>query len=72
MSAGRKFDSLTETADRLGVNERTVRRWVSEGRLTAFRLGPRMLRFDPEQVDRSLFREVPTAAQPAAGGRDVT
>lgn len=63
MSTGRQLDSLSETADRYGVDIRTIRRWVSDGRLTAYRIGPRVLRFDPAEVDAALLKPVPSAAQ---------
>jgi excisionase family DNA binding protein len=41
-----------QVAKRLNVSERTVTRYVSEGRLPAVRLSPRAVRFDPESVER--------------------
>ncbi len=37
-----------------GLSERTVRRYLSDGRITAVRIGPRLIRLDAEQVERAL------------------
>lgn len=42
--------TLTEVADRFGVHYRTVRRWVSEGRINAVRIGPKLLKVDANNV----------------------
>jgi excisionase family DNA binding protein len=34
----------------IGVDEKTVRRWISQGRLTAYRVGPRLIRVDRESI----------------------
>lgn len=40
-----------QVADQLGVGLRTVKRWRSEGKLRAVRIG-RVVRFRPEDVQR--------------------
>ena len=44
--------SLTDAAQRLGVNYRTIRRWIAAGRIDAVRVGPRLLKIDAAQLDR--------------------
>lgn len=44
--------SVTEAAERLGVNYRTIRRWIAAGRIDAVRVGPRLLKIDAAQLDR--------------------
>lgn len=46
--------------DNLGITDKTLRRYVAEGRLPAYRMGGRLLRFKAEDVDALLTR-VPTA-----------
>ena len=44
--------SVTEAAGRLGVNYRTIRRWIAVGRIDAVRVGPRLLKIDAAQLER--------------------
>jgi excisionase family DNA binding protein len=37
--AAKPFYSIAEVADLLGVNERTIRRWIDQGDLVAHRFG---------------------------------
>ena len=55
-SIGRRFESLADAAERTGVSTRTLRRLIAAGALTAYRLGPRILRVDSADVDRLLVR----------------
>jgi excisionase family DNA binding protein len=48
----RTYESLADAAARTAVSTRTLRRWIAEGRLEAYRIGPRLVRLDPESVDR--------------------
>ena len=49
--------SIRETAQYVGVDEKTVRRWIANGRLTGYRMGPRLVRLDPVEV-RALGRPI--------------
>jgi excisionase family DNA binding protein len=49
--ARKTYESLTDAAARTNVSVRTLRRWIAEGRLTAYRAGPRLLRVDPDDLD---------------------
>jgi excisionase family DNA binding protein len=44
--------SLQETADRCGVDERTIRRWIAARRLNALRVGPKLLKIDVAELDK--------------------
>ncbi len=58
MSSGRgepEFLSVMDVATRLQLSHETVRRWASEGRLAAVRVG-RQWRIYPHEVDRFLAR----------------
>jgi excisionase family DNA binding protein len=46
--------SVAEAARRAGVHPRTMRRWVSEGTITGYRIGPRLLRVSTADVDKLL------------------
>jgi excisionase family DNA binding protein len=56
---GRRYASLSDTAEYIGVNEKTVRRRIADGTLTGYRLGGRLLRIDLNEVDQAL-RPIPT------------
>lgn len=44
--------SPSRVAEDLGVDPRTVRRWIAEGRLNAVRFSARCIRIDASEVDR--------------------
>lgn len=46
------FPTLKDVGHHLGLSERTVRRYIVEGRLKAYRIGPRVIRVDRESVLR--------------------
>ena len=47
--------SLQEVAERFGVNERTVRRWITGGVLNAYKLGHQW-RISQKDIDAFLAR----------------
>lgn len=42
--------TIKQVAEFFGVDIRTIRRWISQGLLTAHRVGPRLIRIDRESV----------------------
>jgi len=56
--------TIAEAAERRHVHPRTIRRWIAEGRLTAYRVGPHLIRLDSDEVD-ALRSRIPTAGRPA-------
>lgn len=60
------YVSMRTLADDLEVSERTVRRWIADGLLPAYRLpGERTLRVQMEDVE-DLLRRIPTTGDGAA------
>jgi len=57
-----KYATLKEAAERFGISQTTLRRYVADQRITAHRVGPRLIRVDIEQVERELFGDNGTAA----------
>ncbi len=53
--AERRLASVTIAANYIGVAEVTIRRHIAAGTLTAFRLGPQVLRVDLNEIDRVLL-----------------
>ena len=56
----REFESLSSAAERTGLSIRTLRRRIASGDLCAYRSGARIIRVDPDDVDRMMVR-MPTA-----------
>lgn len=59
---GKKYGTLKECAEEYGISVTTLRRWIADGRITAHRVGPRLIRLDLDQVRRELFGDKGTAA----------
>ena len=60
----RRLVSLDDAAAYAACSPKTLRRRIADGSLTGYRLGPRLLRIDLDELD-ALMRPIPTAG----GGR---
>lgn len=58
----RSYITLAEAAEHLGVSSRTVRRYITEGRLAGYRVGPRLVKVKRVDLD-DLMRPIPTAGR---------
>ena len=47
--------NLHEVAAEFGVHPKTIRRWLADGRIHGKRIGPRLIRFNLDQVRRDLL-----------------
>lgn len=56
--------SLADAAEWAGVCERTMRRYIAEGRIPAYRLGKRRVRVKADDLD-ALFTRIPTGGDAA-------
>lgn len=59
-AAQRRWASMQQCADYMGVTLRTVREWISQGRITGYRINARVIRVDLNEVD--------AAFEPFGGG----
>jgi excisionase family DNA binding protein len=50
----RRYCTLNEAADYLGVTERTVRQMITDGRLIGYRMGNRFIRLDLDEIDAAM------------------
>lgn len=60
--------SQREVADILGVGHSTVRKWVAEGRLRAYRYGPRVIRIDAADLRKFRQQIAPSTFEHVNGG----
>lgn len=44
--------STHEVAERCGTTDEHIRRLARDQRIPHYRIGPRLLRFDPDEIDR--------------------
>jgi excisionase family DNA binding protein len=55
----RRLESISGAAHYAGVHPKTIRRRISDGSLTGYRFGPRIVRVDLNEVD-AMLRPIPT------------
>ena len=60
VSGSSRLISLAEAATYYGVSTKTVRRWIADGRIEGYRVGPRLLRVRMDSLD-SATRRLATA-----------
>lgn len=58
----RRYGSVQQAADLIGVSGKTIRRRIADGTISAYKFGPRLLRVDLDQVERALT-PIPTAVR---------
>ncbi|MBV5243900.1 excisionase family DNA-binding protein [Mycolicibacterium sp. PAM1] len=54
LSQRRRYATQAEAAEYLGVTTRTIRQMIADGRLTGYRLNPRFIRIDLNEVDAAM------------------
>lgn len=60
--ASKNLIGITQAAEHLGVARNTIRRRISDGTLTAYRLGPKLIRVDLAELEEKLVRPIPSAS----------
>lgn len=61
-----RWGSITEAADYAGSCNRTIRRRIADGSLTGYRMGPRLIRVDLNELD-AMLQPIPTGGSVAGG-----
>jgi excisionase family DNA binding protein len=56
----RRLVSIAKAAEAQDVSTRTMRRWIAEGRIRGYRVGPRLVKIDVDDLNQ-LARRIPTA-----------
>ncbi|MEQ4518247.1 helix-turn-helix domain-containing protein [Pseudarthrobacter sp. B907] len=59
-TAARRYATLSAGSAYTGFSTRTLRRYIAQGRLTGYRVGPRHIRIDLNEVD-GMFSAIPSA-----------
>jgi len=59
----RRLVGLAAAAAYADISTRTLRRYISHGRLTGYRVGPRLVKIDLNELDE-LARPIPAARDP--------
>ncbi|TPG37099.1 helix-turn-helix domain-containing protein [Mycolicibacterium hodleri] len=49
-----RLSSIAVAAEYCDVHTVTIRRWIASGRLNAYRVGPRLLKVDLDELDEML------------------
>jgi len=60
----RRYASIKTAAEIYDVNSRTVRRWISEGRITGYKIGAMLVKVDLNEVEEKIVRVIPTVELP--------
>jgi excisionase family DNA binding protein len=50
----RRWASLKDAAEYLGVTDRTIRQWITEGKFCGYRCNARLVRVDLNEVDAAM------------------
>jgi excisionase family DNA binding protein len=51
---------IKTTSEQYGISEKTLRRYIAEGKITGYRLGPRLIRVDLDEIEQ-LLKPIPAA-----------
>jgi excisionase family DNA binding protein len=60
----RRYASVKTIAEIYDVDPRTVRRWISEGRITGYKIGAMLVKVDLNEVEEKIVRVIPTVELP--------
>jgi len=53
-AARRRYCTIIDAAEYIGVTDRTIRQMIADGRLTAYRNGRRIIRLDLNEIDAAM------------------
>lgn len=63
-TAEHRLTNLSKAAEYADVHPMTIRRWIAAGRLPGYRVGPRLLKVDLNDLD-AMLTPVPTGGSHA-------
>jgi excisionase family DNA binding protein len=65
MPRRKRLASIQKGEDYSGLSSKTLRRYIAAGRIHGYRLGPKLLRIDLNELD-DLLKPIPTADRDAS------
>ena len=66
----RRYASVQTAAKIYDVNPRTVYRWISQGRITAYKIGAMLVKVDLNEIEEKVVRVIPTVAHSREGAEE--
>lgn len=63
-----RLTSVQNAANYGDVSTRTIRRWIASGVIPGYRVGPRLVKVDLDDLDR-IARPIPSARPTSAGAK---
>jgi len=65
-SSPKRLVTVADAASYAAVTTKTLRRRISDGTITGYRFGPRLIRVDLNELDAMVLRPIPTAGSGVA------
>jgi hypothetical protein len=56
----RRYASVRKAAEAFDVNPRTIHDWICAGLISSYRVGPRLIKVDLDEIERRAIRQIPT------------
>jgi excisionase family DNA binding protein len=57
----RRLASLAAAAEQYDVSEKTVRRWISDGKIKGYRVGKLLIKVDLDEIEANVIEVIPAA-----------
>lgn len=58
-----EYLSINEAAELLGVTTKSIRRWIADGTLPAYRVGSKMVRIRARDIEDKVLKRIPADGQ---------
>ncbi|WP_370501148.1 excisionase family DNA-binding protein [Mycolicibacterium sp. jd] len=53
-AGGRRYATMKAAGDYVGVSQSTIRQWITDGRITGYRINDRVYRVDLNEIDAAM------------------
>lgn len=58
-----EYLSINEAAELLGVTDRSIRNWIADGTIPAYRVGSKIVRIRARDIEDKVLKRIPTDGQ---------